>query len=229
MNKLDIEYPTLTTHPPRVKSDFSALQSAETPISSNTKPGPAGRLLALVPTDTDYSIPMKRIWELATTTGLPIQLIGLCNDPAQEPSLRRELVPISALIRDGRVCVEATVEIGTNWVEVVKRAFQPGDRIVCFAEQQVGLFHRPLSQILRANMKMPVYILSGLSSPEASRSSRWLSQFTAWMGSIGIIAGSALLQIRIAALSQDWAQTTLLILSVIGEACLIWGWNSLFS
>jgi hypothetical protein len=49
------------------------------------------------------------------------------------------------------------------------------------------------------------------------------------MGSIGIIAGSALLQIRITSLSQDWAQTTLLILSVIGEAWLIWGWNSLFS
>jgi hypothetical protein len=229
MNKLDIEYPTLTTQPRRVKSDFSALQYAEGTISSNVKPGPAGRLLALVPADTDYSIPMKRIWELATTTGLPIQLIGLCNDPTQEPSLRRDLVTISALIRDGRVCVDATVEIGTNWVEVVKRTFQPGDRIICFAEQQVGLFHRPLSQILQSNMKMPVYILSDLTSPDGRRSSHWLSQLTAWMGSIGIIAGSAVLQIRIASLSQDWAQTTLLILSVIGEAWLIWGWNSLFS
>jgi hypothetical protein len=229
MNKLDVEHPTLTIHPRRVKSDFSALRSAEKTISSNAKPEPAGRLLALVPADVDYSIPMKRIWELATTTGLPIQLIGLCNDPAQEPSLRRELVTISALIRDGRVRVDANVEIGTNWVEVVKRTLQPGDRIVCFAEQQVGLFHRPLSQILQSNIKMPVYILSGLTSPDGPRSSHWFSQLMAWMGSIGIIAGSALLQIRIASLSQDWAQTSLLILSVIGEAWLIWSWNSLFS
>jgi len=223
MNKLDVE------HPRSVNSDFSIFQLTEIPISSKAKLEPAGRLLALVPTDTDYSIPMKRIWELATTTGLPIQLIGLCNDPAQESSLRRELVTISALIRDGRVRVDATVEIGTNWVEVVKRTVQPGDRIVCFAEQQIGLFHRPLSQILESNMKMPVYILSGLTSPDGARLSHWFSQFTAWMGSIGIIAGSALLQIRIASSPQDWAQTTLLILSVVGEAWLIWGWNSLFS
>jgi hypothetical protein len=229
MNKLDVEHPTLTTHPRWIKSDFSVLQSAEKTISSNAKLEPAGRLLALVPANADYSIPMKRIWELATTTGMPIQLIGLCNDPAQEPSLRRELITISALIRDGRVRVDANVEIGANWVEVVKRIVQPGDRIVCFAEQQIGLFHRPLSQILESNLKMPVYILSGLTSPGGARSSHWFSQFTAWMGSIGIIAGTALLQIRIASSPQDWAQTTLLILSVIGEAWLIWGWNSLFS
>jgi hypothetical protein len=155
-------------------------------------------------------------------------MIGLCKDPAQEPGIRRSLVTMSALIRDGRVCVEASVEIGTDWVEVAKRNIEPGDMIVCFAEQKAGLWRRPLSQILQSNLKAPVYILSGLLPEEPSRSN-WLSQFLVWTGSIGIIAGSSLLQMQITSLQQNWAQTTIMILSFIGEIGLIWVWNSLFS
>jgi hypothetical protein len=227
MNKLDISHPSLT-YQPSVQSGFSGFQPAAQTIAAKAKVEPTGRLLALIPPDVDYSIAMRRIWELATTTGMPIRMISLCKDPLQEPSVRRELVTMSALMRDGRVCVEANVEIGTNWLDVVKRNLQPGDRIVCFAEQEVGLFHRPLSQILQSNLKATVYILSGLTPPRSAQSN-WLSQLMAWLGSLGIIAGSAVLQIRITSLSQDWAQTTLLILSVVAEAWLIWGWNSLFS
>ena len=223
MNKLDVQHPSLT-----YPSDFSAVQLAEEIVSVSAELKPAGRLIVLIPPDADYALATKRIWKLALETGMPIQLIGLCQDWSQEPSIRRGLVTISALICDGRVCAEAKVEIGTSWVEVAKNNYQPGDMIVCFAEQHAGLFQRPLSQILQSNMKAPMYILSGLI-PENPARSNWLSQIMVWLGSIGIIAGSALLQIRITSLSENWAQTTLLILSVIGEAWLIWGWNSLFS
>jgi hypothetical protein len=146
---------------------------------------------------------------------------------AEEPSLRRQLVTISALVGDGRVVAEAKVEIGTNWVNAVKRNYQAGDMIVCFAEQRAGILHKPLSQILESKLNMPVYILSGLYTQDSPRSNPF-AQISAWMGSIGIIIGSSLLQIRIAATPQDWAQTTLLILSVVFEAWLIWVWNSLF-
>jgi hypothetical protein len=223
MNKLDVQHPSLT-----YQSDFSALQLADEIISVNAGIKPIGRLIVLIPAEADYALAMKRIWKLAVTTGMHIQLMGLCKDWSQEPSVRRELITMSALIRDGRVCAEAKVEIGTSWVDVVKHNLQSGDMIVCFAEQHAGLFHRPLSQILQSNLKTPVYILSGLA-PQSSSRSNWLSQIMVWLGSIGIITGSALLQIRITSLSEDWAQTSLLILSVIGEAWLIWGWNSLFS
>ncbi|HEX9389052.1 MAG TPA: hypothetical protein VF918_22195 [Anaerolineales bacterium] len=223
MNKLDVQHPSLTYQP-----NFSGVQLAEEIIPVNAGLEAASRLIVLIPADADYAIATKQIWKLAITTGMPIQLIGLCKDLSEEPSIRRGLITMAALIRDGRVCVEAKVEIGMNWVGVAKHNVQPGDTIVCFAEQRTGLFHRPLNQILQSNIKAPVYILSGLTPQNPSRSN-WLSQIMVWTGSIGIIAGSALLQIRITSLSQDWAQTTLLILSVIGEAWLIWGWNSLFS
>jgi hypothetical protein len=223
MNKLDVQHPSLT-----YQSDFSATQLTEKATSVNTDLETTGRLIVLIPSDANYTLATKRLWKLAMTTGMPIQLIGLCKDLAQEPSIRRELVTMSALIRDGRVCAEAKVEIGTNWVEVMKHNYQPGDMIVCFSEVRAGLFHKPLSQILQSNLKTPVYILTGLVPENPSRSN-WFSQFLVWAGSLGIIVGSSLLQFQITALPQNWAQTTAMILSFLGEIWLIWGWNSLFS
>ena len=188
----------------------------------------ARRLIVLVPADADYAAVTHRIWKLANAFGCQILFLSLCPDEAQESSLRRQLITMSAMIQDGKLCVDARLEIGSNWVSAVRSEVQEGDMIVCFAEQRAGLLHRPLSQILQSNLKAPVYILSGLA-PRDLPQSNWLSQIFAWMGSIGIIIGSCLLQVRITSLSQDWAQTTLLILSVIGEAWIIWGWNSLFS
>ena len=188
----------------------------------------ARRLIVLVPADADYAAVTHRVWELAHATGCQILFLSLCTDGAEESSLRRQLITMSAMIQDGKLCVEARVEIGSNWVQTVKSEVQEGDMIVCFAEQRAGLLHKPLSQILQSNIKAPVYILSGLA-PQSSSQSNWSSQIMTWIGSIGIIIGSCLLQVRITSLSQDWAQTTLLILSVIGEAWLIWGWNSLFN
>ena len=226
MNKLNVEHPSLS-YQAATQSDFSALQLGEEIISVNAGVGPAGRLIVLVPADIDHSLATKRLWEIAVTMGMNVQLISLCKDLSQEPSMRRELVTMSALMRDGRVCAEAKVEIGMSWVEVVKRNLQSGDMIVCFAEQRAGLTHKPLSQILQSNLNVPVYILSGLS-PQNPSPFLWRSQVMAWLGSISILVGAFLLQIRIVALPGNGTQTTLLVLSVIAEAWLIGTWNSLF-
>jgi hypothetical protein len=209
-----------------IKPDTSSL-SLTYPIDSHTGLRPAGRLIVLVPAEADYTSMTHRVWKLATTTGMRVQFLSLCKDAAQEPTLRRALIATSALIQDGRVCAEVKVEIGTNWVDVVKRNYQTGDMIVCFAEQRVGILHRPLNQILQANLNAPVYILSNLHFQPPSQSN-WSSRIIVWTGSLGIIVGSAFLQIQITSLPQAWAQTTLLILSVIFEAWLLWVWNSLF-
>lgn len=223
MNKLDEQHPSLT-----YPSDFSALQLPKEIISVNAAFEPAGCLIILMPANADHTLATKRIWKLAMTTGMPVQFIGLCKDRSQEPRIRRDLVTMSALIRDGRVGAEAKIEIGTDWVKVVKQNVQPGDMVVCFAEQRTGLFQRPLSQILQSNLTAPVYILSGLCCQDVSEQN-WLLQILGWIGSLGIIGGSFLLQIRIVSLPDNWAQAALLILSVLGEISLIWGWNSLFS
>lgn len=197
------------------------------PIDSHEDLEAIHRLIVLVPADWDTHAVTGRLWELASTQGAHIQFLGLCKDAEQEPSLRRGLVTMASLLQDNDVWVNVKVEFGTDWVEAVRRNYQPGDMIVCFAEQRAGLFHRPLSQILQSNLKAMVYILSG-SYPQTDTRSNWLSQIMAWTGPLAIIVLAFLLQIRITSLPQDWAQTSLLILSVIGEVWLISLWNSLF-
>ncbi len=198
------------------------------PAVSHPDLGPARRLIVLIPAEADTTAATRRIWELANALECPILFLSLYTDAVQEASLRRQLVTMSAMIQNDKVCAEVRVEAGSNWVNAVKSSLRDDDMIVCFAEQRAGPLHKPLSQILQANLSTPVYILSGLYSRDLPQPSLF-SQILSWAGSIGIIAGAFLLQIRIVSLSEDWAQTTLLILSVIGEVLAIWGWNSLFS
>jgi len=188
---------------------------------------PARRLIVLVPNlETDHIHAIRRVWELANAQGVDVQFLGLCEDTRQEFSFRRALVIMSNMVQGGKVSTEAKVEIATSWVDVIKRNYRTGDLIVCFAEQRVGLMHRPLSQILSSNLDFPVYILSGLY-PQKYKSD-WLSQVIVWLGSIGIIISFCILQVKIDQLPKDWFQNALLIFSIIPELWLIWVWNNLF-
>ena len=195
--------------------------------ASLSKHEPARRLIVLVPDlESDYIPAIHRIWELANAQRANVQFLGLGKDTRQELSLRRVLATISTMVQDDKVSTETKVEIGTSWVDVVKRNYQTGDMIVCFAEQRAGLLHRPLSQILKSNLNFPVYILSGLYPQK--RKTNWLSQIIVWSGSIGIIISFCILQAKIDQLPKDWFQNVLLIFSIIPEVWLIWVWNSRF-
>lgn len=198
------------------------------PNESYTDLEPVRRLIVLVPADTNYAAVTHRVWELANALGGRILFLSLCKEEAQESSIRRQLITMSAMVQDGRVCAEARVEVGSNWVNAIRSDLHDGDMIVCFAEQHTGLLHRPLSQVLRANLSAPIYILSGLSTQNLARPNRF-SQFLGWTGSMGIIVAAFVLQIKIVSLSENWVQTSLLILSMLAEIGLIWGWNALFS
>jgi hypothetical protein len=181
----------------------------------------------LVPAERDYLAASRRIRELARTLESNVLFLSLYTDQAQESSLRRQLITMAALVQEGNLCAEIRVELGSNWVTVVKADLHDNDMIVCFGEQRTGMLRRPLSQTLQSNLKSPVYILSDLDSQSRSRFN-WRSQIMAWAGSLAIIAGFFLIQIQITTLLQDWAQTTLLTLSVVAEIWLIAAWNGLF-
>lgn len=202
-------------------------QAFTIPIASQPDPEPAHRLIVLVPSlEVDLIVVTQRVWELANATGAHVKFISLCNDAAQEPSLRRELATMSAIVKDGNISAEAEVVSGRNWVEVVKTRRQAGDIVVCCAEQRAGLMQRPLSQILQSDLDMPLYILTGLYSQNVSHSNR-LTQIFAWIGFIAIIAGFFLLQAKIDQLAKDWT-TVLQLLTTAIEFWLIWAWNNLF-
>lgn len=201
--------------------------SITSPLDLQIASPATGRLLVLVPADSEYGLAVSRIWQLASTTGRGVYLLGLCKDKTQELSLRRQLIAMSALLDDGRVSTEAKIEYGTRWIGAVRRNYQMGDIIVCFAEQRNGLPHKPLKQVLESNIDAPIFIFSDLY-PQRSTGRNVFSQLLLWAGLLGILAGAFLLQTRIMTLPRDWTQTSLMLLSVFGEFWGIWAWNNLF-
>src|SRR6266508_2395153 len=209
-------------------TQLDSIPPSSTPFpASLSEHEPTRRLIVLVSDlESDYMPSIRRISELAYAQRANVQFLALCKDTRQELSLRRIWATMYMMMQLGGVSAEAKIEIGTSWVDVVKRNYQTGDMIVCFAEQRVGLLHRPLSQILESNLDFPVYILSGLY-PQKYKSN-WLAQVIVWLGSIGIIIGFCILQVKIDQLPKDWFQNALLIFSIIPEFWLILVWNNLF-
>ena len=224
MSKLDSQSTSLTVSPVSVPG------LASSPLSTRGVRGESGRrLIVLVPTvEADLAPAAQRVWMLANAMGARVQFIGLYTDAAREPGLKRELVTLAAMVKDERVPVEAEIIFGTDWVHAVKSRAQPGDVIVCFAEQRVGVLRRPLSQILQADLGLPLFIFSGLYPQNDSRST-WLIGAAAWGGSIAIIVGFFLLQVRIDHLIKDWVHMILPMLSIPAEVWMIWAWNNLFA
>lgn len=200
--------------------------SLTSPSDAHADLGSGHRLIVLIPTHLDVSTASQRIWELAQTTGMHIQLLGLCAEAAEESRLRRELITLASLLEDGKRCVTAKIEMAPNWLESLKTSYTPGDMIVCFEEQPAGFLRKPLSQILEANLKATVYLLSNSASQKFN--SNRLSRISTWLGVIGVVTGFGLLQAKIVQLPGGGLQNVLLILSIIPEFWLIWFWDSRF-
>jgi hypothetical protein len=175
--------------------------------------------------DADLAPLGRRVWELANAAGADVKFLGLCDHADEEPGLRRRLAALSAMVSMGEVSTEAEVVVGGSWVGTVKWRWQAGDTVVCWMDPRAGLLRRPLSEILRAELDLPLYILSGLNAQDEPRPNRLL-QAAAWAGSIAIIAGFFVLQAQFGQLEKGWT-ITLQLLSLPVEAWLIWAWNGL--
>lgn len=200
------------------------------PLVLSPAPGaesePARRLIFLLPNSEEDPVDAtRRVWELATAAGARVKLIGLCDDAAEEPGLRRRLVTMSAIMNQGGVSVETEIAFGRDWVEAVKSRWQAGDTVLCTAEQRAGMFQKPLSEVLQSNLDVPLYILGGLY-PQDTLRPNWATGIAAWTGSIAIILGFLLLQVRFIPLANDWT-IALELLSTAVEFWLIWVWNGL--
>lgn len=197
------------------------------PSASHLERGPARRLIILFPASaSDDPAVARRIWEIASSSGLDVLFIGLCNEYNEEAQLRRKLVTMAAIIRDGIVSADIMIEGGSNWVAKAKRVWRPGDALACYGGQKVGLMRKTLDQVLRSSVDAPLYILAD-EQPTQSAGSKVLAQVLAWVGSLAIIAGFFWAEVQLVKLPGDWAHTALLYLCVLVEVGLIWGWNSL--
>lgn len=208
--------------------DKQNISFSSIPLTGPLNSSSIRRLIILIPdVDSITAELAHEIWKLASPSGLDVLFFGICSNIREEPYLRRELVTMAAAIQDSRISVDIRIELGNDWIEIVRTILRSGDTLVCLSGQQEGLQHGSLSQVFNSNLGAPVYILSGLHSLTKSSRSDFFSQLVSWVGSIVIILGFFWIQVKIEQMPKDWAHTTLIYLSIFIEIGLIWLWNSL--
>jgi hypothetical protein len=212
MNKLDVSSPILTLSP-----------------APNFAPEPGRRLIVLFPASEFDDLKLsRRIWEIARSLQLNVLLLSLCNDFEEESQLRRKLVTMASIIKDPNVSTDIMIEHGNDWVGQVRNIWRAGDMVACFAGQKMGLMRKPLDQVLRSNFETPIYILADYQ-PAMNPNSTFISKASSWLGSLAIIGGFLLAEVKIVQLPHDWAHTALLYVGIFVEIAAIFLWNSLFT
>ncbi len=111
------------------------------PAPSHFDRGPTNRLIVLVPAEAgDSPNQFHRIWEIASSSGMDVLLLSLCDDPYKESQLRRQLVTMAAMIGDSHICADIKVEPGSDWLRSAEKIYRSGDVIACYAGQRVGTY-----------------------------------------------------------------------------------------
>ena len=222
MNKLDVSPHTFTLSP------TSQLDSS-TRSASVQRPESGRRLIVLFPaSETDTPDLENRIWEIARSLHLNVLLLSLTNDFDEEAQLRRKLITMAAVIKDPYVSTDIMIEHGNDWVKQVRKIWQAGDIVACYAGQKVGLMRKSLDQVLRSDLEATIYILSNYQ-PARNPNSTFISRALFWLGSLTIIGGFLWAEVNIVQLPQDWAHNTLIYVCLVAEVALIWLWNLLFT
>ena len=190
----------------------------------------AKRLIVLVAQDeVDEAVLARRIWEMAVPGHSDVLYVALVRDADEESRVRRSLALLSSITRDDRLHVSTQLAFQSQWLKALRPLYQPGDAIVCLAEQTVKRLGRsawPLSEQLAAEFDGAVHVLEGVSveRPPAHR--------IGWpvirdIVPFAIVAGFLEFQMWISTqLVRGTASNAVLALSVVVEFGLIWLWVS---
>lgn len=209
------------------KADFPSFMLQTLPAGPENELDMRRRLLVVVfDSDANTMMAARRILDAATAFKSPILLLGLCQTPAQETDLRRQIVMLSALVQEANLPVEAKIECGRDWLKGVETHWQEGDVVVCFGNQRTGAHHKLLERSLQTDLGATVYVFNDLTQPDP-RPSHWIISLLAWAGSIGIILGFLRLQVEIGQILNGPSATITLVLSILAEFLALWFWNGL--
>jgi len=189
---------------------------------------PTRRLVVLVPAgEIDEHALARRIWQLASCSGLDVLYMTLSPDADQWSYQRRRLVSLAALTTYPGVRADIGVHAAKNWSRALRQILKPGDLLVCLAEDYTpGIFRRrAVGERLAAGLGVPVYEFGGIQVKPSRPSLYWVKNVLGWGASMTLMAAFFWLQVGIDHSSPEPQSTILLYLSVVVEIYLLWKIN----
>lgn len=210
-------------------------------ISNRLQPSPSfiQRYIVLLPTAlVDIAALLHTVWAMARPEATSVLFLGLVGRyAAEEDEMRLCLATLASLTRDDQVDVQTHIVRETDWMNAVRHVWRPGDVVICQAEQMIprGLFAwRPLWQSIERSLGVPVYIVSGVVSPQqlvvreqVMRMERVKRLLFNALACVLIVAGFFYMQLRIDMVFSGIFRAALLCISGVLEAGLLGAWNML--
>lgn len=192
----------------------------------------ATRLVILVPeAGVDPNEMAEQVRRLDPESRLAIIYVALAaTSEADEPWLRRELVTMGSLTRDGRPSVELRVAEGKDWIAALAPVYRAGDALVCLRARDPWMRwrRRPrLAEALARAFDATVVELDGLHI--GGRPSR-LGWIRSLLGTVPflIVAGFLALQVPLERhqTGPAWQHQVLQVILLVVEISLIWLWET---
>jgi hypothetical protein len=192
------------------------------------------RLIVLVPDQgADGNELARQVWTLAAPCELSVLFVCVPGtDGNRESAARLRMATMASLIRDERVEVSTQVISRTSWVNAVRRLWQPGDMVLCCAEQMVQTFasgRRRLCQVLEFALDVPVFVLTGLYTepPHLKASGDGIpSRILYWASLAAIMAIFFFVEVQIDQQMAGLARTALMLLAGLVELGVIVVWSA---
>jgi hypothetical protein len=134
-----------------------------TPIQSLEQP--VNRLVVLIPDFhqvDEYGLG-KEVRFLARSKNSAVLYLTVVQTYDDEMPAIHRLTRLTAVTRDFKVRADLSVVLEKSWLTVLRRLYQPGDLMVCFAEHQVrkGLFqHTSIYSELSEKMHLPAWVIN---------------------------------------------------------------------
>jgi hypothetical protein len=191
----------------------------------------AKRLIVLVTqAEVDEARLARRVWQMAVPGHSDVLYVALAHDTDDELLARRCLVTLVSITRDDRIHIATQVVFQSQWLTALRPLVQPGDVIVCAAEQTVkrlGRSAQPLNSQLAAALAEPIQALEDVcvkpSPPRHRRGWPIIREAVPF----AIVAGFLGFQMwTTTQLVRGAADNVVLALSVVVEFSLIWLWVS---
>jgi hypothetical protein len=195
----------------------------------------AQRLLVLVPdAGLDANELARQVWALAAPCELHVHFLCVLQAGADhaghDAAMRLRLATLASLIRDDHVDVNTEVAPQQGWVTAVRRAWQPGDLVLCCAEQKVATVatgNQPLYAVLEFALDVPVFVLTGLYSEPPGR--RYLirdalPRIGYWVVICALLVGFFVVDAQIGQQTAGLAHALLLLAASLVEIGLIALW-----
>ncbi len=189
------------------------------------------RILVLIPGGRIDPEPLvARVQRLVGCTDLEVLYVGIRLSPDQDWRASRQLAGLLIASVKAGLRVQTRLVANGEWLPILRGIVQPGDLILCHAEQSARQSKDPYGTLgwwVASSLNVPVYVLSGMYMQALPYALSSALRLAFRIAPILIVGGFFWIQIQIDKLVTGLAHTLVLSLSVLIEFGLVFFWSYL--